>query len=298
MLDEPVFHAEGQRDVKRFLEERLPLTTQVVYVTHIPAMIDPYNLEQVRQVEFQGDMKGTKVAKLAPRGDQDLDLLEPVRSAIGASLVTSLVFNKLNVLVEGAADKPILEGAFGALEKEISETILINGSVSESKAFLPRFYQKSGLPYAIYVDADSSGRELTDSLKRLEIPANKIVDLRNTFSGPPYEGRDFELEDLIGTAFYHRAVKETCPEQPVEMPRTDITTKRTKYYEELFRRTHGIGFCQRRVAETLKKLILEGERDPETLDRLKKLTTAIRRALEGEIARKEIGSQPSCNVPL
>lgn len=79
---------------------------------------------------------------------ENFDLLEPVRSAIGASLVSSLILNEFNVLVEGAADKPILEGAFGLLLKDVSGKILVNGSVSETReGFLPRFYQRAALPF-------------------------------------------------------------------------------------------------------------------------------------------------------
>ncbi len=48
LLDNPglELHADGQRDIKRFLEEKLPSPTQVIYVTHSPAMIDPYNLDK------------------------------------------------------------------------------------------------------------------------------------------------------------------------------------------------------------------------------------------------------------
>lgn len=62
LLDNPglELHANGQRDIKRFLEEKLPPPAQVIYVTHSPAMIDAYNLEQVRQVELHSDFRGTK----------------------------------------------------------------------------------------------------------------------------------------------------------------------------------------------------------------------------------------------
>ena len=41
-------HLDGQRDIKRFLEEKIAPTSQVLYVTHSPAMIDPFNLGQKR----------------------------------------------------------------------------------------------------------------------------------------------------------------------------------------------------------------------------------------------------------
>ncbi|HTQ83280.1 MAG TPA: AAA family ATPase [Pseudolabrys sp.] len=51
LLDNPglELHSDGQRDIKKYLEG-LP-NDQVIYVTHSAAMIDPFRLEQVRQVE-------------------------------------------------------------------------------------------------------------------------------------------------------------------------------------------------------------------------------------------------------
>ena len=59
-------------------------------MTQSPAMIDPFNLHQVRAVELLGDQQGTKVKNFAVKKGDNSDLLEPVRSAIGMSLVASL----------------------------------------------------------------------------------------------------------------------------------------------------------------------------------------------------------------
>lgn len=84
LLDNPAvdLHIDGQRDIKTFLEKDTSKTSQVIYVTHSPGMIDPYNLPQLRQVEHACQTKGTVVTGLSPKGS---DLLEPVRLAVGAS---------------------------------------------------------------------------------------------------------------------------------------------------------------------------------------------------------------------
>ena len=81
LLDNPglELHVDGQRDIKRFLEEKVSLNSQVLYVTHSPAMIDPFNLHQVRAVELLGDQQGTKVRNFAVKKGDNSDLLEPVR---------------------------------------------------------------------------------------------------------------------------------------------------------------------------------------------------------------------------
>jgi len=283
LLDNPglELHANGQRDIKRFLEEKLPAPAQVLYVTHSPAMIDAYNLEQVRQVELHGDFQGTKVTRLAVKDSDGFDLLEPVRSAIGLSLASSLILNEFNVLVEGAADKPILDGAFAQLRPADSKRILVNGSVAESNGLLPRFYQRCKLPFLVFLDADSGGRALETSLKSWGIPEEQIVSL-----GPLFEslsGNDFELEDTVSPSFYHKAVQAAYPEQMVDPPPDTHTGKRTKHYDGQFRERHRISFNKRRVAQALQRLLEQGKADTQTSENLRKITDAIWNALKRQV---------------
>jgi AAA ATPase domain len=274
LLDNPglELHVDGQRDIKRFLEEKVSLNSQILYVTHSPAMIDPFNLRQVRSVELLGDQQGTKVKTFAAKPGDGADLLEPVRSAIGMSLVASLIFNEWNVLVEGASDKPIIEGIFFSHYKELQPKLLVNGSLAETKdAFLAHFYERAGLPYVIVLDADSGGRELFNLLTASGIPAEKIVKLSDVFQGRP---SDFAIEDIVSADFYHNAVGAAYPANPVPQPPPG-DRKRSTVYSEAFKADHNIGFSKRRVAEAAKKLLSEGKDDQETHDNLGTLSTAI-----------------------
>lgn len=281
LLDNPALelHLDGQRDVKRFLEEKIAPTSQVIYVTHSPAMIDPFQLQQVRAVELQPNQKGTKIRNFLSKAAQDADLLEPVRAAMGMSIVSSLLFNEWNILVEGAADKPIVEGIFVSHYREHRPKIVVNGSLSESKdAFLVRFYQRTGLPYVVILDADSGGRELEQELLRNGIPEGRIVKLRNVF--PSRQG-DFAIEDVLTSEFYHQAVVKAYPSQPVECP-SETNRKRTSLYEQLFRRKHQIGFNKRRVAEAVRQLLNEQREDAQTRENLGLLSGAIVKCLMTE----------------
>jgi predicted ATP-dependent endonuclease of OLD family len=284
LLDNPALelHLDGQRDIKRFLEERVALTSQVIYVTHSPAMIDAFNLRQVRTVELHGNQAGTKVGNFVVSNADSGDLLEPVRAAVGMSLVTSLVMNEWNILVEGAADKPIVEGIFCHHYKELQGKVLVNGSLSESKdAFLARFYDRTGLPYVILLDADSGGRELHKELTRLGIPEGKIVTLGSVFA---QRQGDFATEDILSADFYDRAVKEAYPANPVTRT-VEGTKKRATTYEEMFRKAHNIGFSKRRAAEAAKKLLAAGVEDEETRSNLGALSGKLIDALKAQIPR-------------
>ena len=284
LLDNPglELHLDGQRDIKRFLEERVALTSQVIYVTHSPAMIDAFNLRQVRTVELQGNQAGTKVGNFLIGNPESADLLEPVRTAVGMSLVSSLVMNEWNILVEGAADKPIVEGIFYRHYKEYQKIVLVNGSLSESKdAFLARFYDRTGLPYAILLDADTGGRELRKDLIRIGIPESKILMLDSFFEG---RQGDFAMEDILSAEFYEKAVKETYPTNPVTRP-TGGTKKRANLYEEAFKTTYKIGFSKKRVAEAVRKLLAAGAEDDETKNNLGILSGKLIEALKTQIIK-------------
>jgi predicted ATP-dependent endonuclease of OLD family len=284
LLDNPglELHADGQRDIKRFFEEKLPKSAQVLFVTHSPAMIDPFKLEEVRQVERTNE--GTKIGYIRAKDGDEFDLFEPVRTAIGASIAASLVLNEFNVLVEGAADKPILEGALAVLAKDCQRKILVNGSIAESKdAFLVRFYHRARLPYVVCLDADDGGRRLKDELKRSEIPEDQFVDLATLIEGK--SGIDFELEDLLSPPFYHQAVLSEYPLKKVDPPPDQYTGKRTKYYTDQYKTKYKIGFCKKRVAEWVKKLLLDGKADEGTLENLRVVTQDILKRLSAQAAR-------------
>lgn len=283
LLDNPglELHADGQRDIKRFLEQKLPGTTQVIYVTHSPAMIDTFNLEQVRKVELLHDMRGTKVLRLGLGEGDGHDLLEPVRSAIGASLMTTLMSNDFNVLVEGAGDKPILEAAFALFHAADYRKIAINGSVSETDKLLPNFYERCGLPYAVYLDKDSGGRELKAALVAAHIPERKIVYLGDVIE----RDIDFELEDIIPSELYARAVAKTYPDKAVELPE-DGNGKLTKRYEKAYKETHGIGFSKRRVADALKQILAEVGPAFDGLDDLRRLAGEIWERVQEQVRLK------------
>jgi hypothetical protein len=158
---------------------------------------------------------------------------------------------------------------------------LVNGSVSENNELLPKFYERGRVPFVIFLDADSSGRKLKGSLTSNGIDAQKIVDLADLF--PDKKGSDFELEDILSIAFYHRAIEATYQEQPVDRPEATLTGKRTKFYEQAFKTKYQIGFNKRRVAETVQRLWASGKGDAETADKLTTVVAALTTALATQV---------------
>jgi len=291
LLDNPglELHVDGQRDIKRFLEGKITFDSQVMYVTHSPAMVDPFNLAQLRKVVLLADNEGTKVLNSVSQEGVASDLLEPVRSAIGASLVSCVILNDFNVLVEGAADKPILDGAITVLYKDDNRRVLVNGSLAESKnCLLARFYARTRLPFVVLLDADSRGRELRKELKRWGIPEGQIISLQAVIER---QGEDYALEDVLSAAFYHKAVVQTYFGHTI--PKPPVTAgKRASAYESALRQ-ECIRFSKKRVADTVKSLLEKGEADEETTDNLGKVISALIDNLKGQTSE----GPPPRNTP-
>lgn len=105
LLDEPglSLHAAAQRDLLRFIEEKLAPNYQVIYTTHSPFMIDSLKLDQVRTVYDTQDSKIGSVISSALE-EKDSDTLFPLQAALGYTLAQNLYVSEKNLLVEGISD--------------------------------------------------------------------------------------------------------------------------------------------------------------------------------------------------
>ncbi|MDP8211758.1 MAG: AAA family ATPase [Candidatus Zapsychrus exili] len=282
LLDNPALelHVDGQRDIKTFLEEKVATNAQIIYVTHSPALVDPFKPEQIRIVKLLGDNQGTKITNEIVKRGEDFDLLEPLRTAIGSSVGYSLLASTYNILIEGQADKSILEGVLGKFATGKSNKISINGSLAESKDYqIAKIYKGLSLNFINVVDSDSGGREITAGLKAIGIDDKDIIGIGGLF---PEKTSDFALADLFSEDLYTEAVKLTYPEKKQEIKNFPEKTgsKIERFYEQIFKEKFDIGFCKTRVAKTLKGILNGGSRiDKITEGNFKKLTKEIARRL-------------------
>ena len=275
LLDNPALelHVDGQRDIKKFLEEKIASSAQVIYVTHSPAMVDPFKMEQIRIVELASGNEGTKVSNKIIKDGEHIDILEPLRSAIGSSVGYSLIADKYNILVEGNADKFLLEGILHKFCPEIKNSFIVNGSLAESKeCLLARVYKGLGFPFVAVLDSDSGGRKIAKILKGYGIEEKNIIEICKLF---PDKENEFTLADLISPEMYHEAVKMAYPEKTIEKPE-ERGSKIEKTYEDEFKEKYGIGFSKTRVSQSLKKMLIANKKiDKVTEGNLLKLTSEI-----------------------
>ena len=126
LLDEPGLnlHGTAQRDLLRYLKEKLEPHHQVIYTTHSPFLVPADNLVSVRTVEdvvrqtgpTRFEVLGTKV------GDDvlstDPETLFPLQGALGYEITQSLFIGEHTLLVEGPSDILYLQAASAALSAE------------------------------------------------------------------------------------------------------------------------------------------------------------------------------------
>ena len=106
LLDSPGvhLHPEGQRDLRESLE-RLSESSQIVFATHAPYMIDTDNLTRIRVTERLRGGGGTKVSDLSSPDTSSDDSLASVRASLGATFSDSLFSSSKTLLVEGYVDR-------------------------------------------------------------------------------------------------------------------------------------------------------------------------------------------------
>ena len=116
LLDEPglSLHASAQRDLLRFIHERLAPHHQVLYSTHSPFLVAATDLEGVRTVEDR-DGEGTRVSH--EFFDHSNDTRLPLQAALGQEVIRSVPAGPSTLFVEEPSDHVFLTAMSGHLER-------------------------------------------------------------------------------------------------------------------------------------------------------------------------------------
>lgn len=248
LLDNPglLLHASGQRDLLRTLE-KISESNQIIFTTHSPFLIDRKHLSRVRIVLKKGYRIGTTIEEKFHHSNYDA--LEPIRAAIGMSLGDALFGTKNNLIVEGYPDYLILE-AMSNFCKRIRENYLhskisvIAVGGADKVPFYALYFGKENLNYAVLLDNDPKGRKVAKDLVEDYYVEEKNIIKLNDIAPEERRGMDVEIEDLIDSSFYNKAVNEAYKEilerkGKEEIKIQDLETsiiKQTKKYEKYFRK--------------------------------------------------------------
>ena len=115
LLDEPglTLHGKAQKDLLRYIREKLQPDYQVIYTTHSPFMLDVENIFSLRTVEdvvkekniggiVEQEVLGTKVGEKILSGDRDTIL--PLQGLLGYDITQTLFVGPYVVVVEGYSE--------------------------------------------------------------------------------------------------------------------------------------------------------------------------------------------------
>ncbi len=258
-------HPSGQKDLLRTFE-KIAENNQIVYSTHLPYMIPKEHLERVRILSKEENEVGTLIKEKLH--DSEADALEPIRAAIGVTIGDSLIFNKKNIIVEGYSDYLILEGMATYLERQNEDHLdfsivsIVPVGGAEKIPFYSLLVWKENLDFIVILDNDNAGRRIAKELEeKYFLEVSRIVKLDEIFPKDK-QGKDIEIEDLIDTSLYNKAVNEAYGKILKEKQKDGIKIedlgtrirKQTKRYQEFFRKNNLGDFDKVLVAKQIRNL--------------------------------------------
>ncbi len=215
LLDEPgmALHGTAQKELLRFIEQRLAPKFQVIYTTHSPFMLDPSHLHRARPVEDVYREPGLKEdATIDPaRGTKvfedwwaaDKLTLFPLRGCLAYDLTQSLFLGPYSLLVEGPADLMFIEwfrcklASLKRITLDRRWIVTPCGSISKIGAFLSLLGSNHIYCVVLCDYAEGHKREIR-SLGDTAILASAQILTADQFAGKP----EADIEDLLGDEFY------------------------------------------------------------------------------------------------
>jgi len=219
LLDEPgmALHGSAQRELLRFIEQRLAPKFQAVYTTHSPFMLDPSHLHRARPVEdvyrepgpsedvTLDPARGTKVFEEWWTADK-LTLF-PLRGCLAYDLTQTLFIGEHALLVEGPADLMYIEwfkSKLASLHRPTLDkrwVITPCGSITKIGGFL-NLFGGNDLHCAVLCDVAEGARAQIRSLGESAVLASAEVFTVDQFAGKPHA----DVEDMLGDDFYAELV--------------------------------------------------------------------------------------------
>lgn len=212
-LDEPGLglHAAAQRDLVRFIDERLARRHQVVYTTHSPFMVASGGLERVRTVEDR-DGEGTRVSREFL--DHSRDTRIPLQAAFGHELIRVLPAGPGTLLVRGPSDHVYLTAMSGHLEAQGRSyldprwTIVPVGGLAGTSAYVGLLGTRSNV--AVMADVGGGGRGSTDSPAGRRMLAENGIVRPADFTSRNARGEAADSDGPNGDASSSCSSSRTC----------------------------------------------------------------------------------------
>jgi predicted ATP-dependent endonuclease of OLD family len=206
LLDEPGLHLHptAQQELIAFFEE-ISQRNQLVYSTHSPFLIDGEHIERVRPV-MEDETGHARISN--DSWPKDRETIFPLQAAAGYAMVRGLFRHKKNVLVEGMSEYfyfsalSLLCRAKG--KAALAEDVYITPcGGTKLVGHLASLFLGQQVRPLIVLDGDDAGRVRRNALmKELYVGYEKAILMLDEVLGANAEVKDFEVEDLIGSATF------------------------------------------------------------------------------------------------
>lgn len=174
-------HPDWKIKLRKALHE-IAGDAQIVYSTHSPFFIDNGSLDQVLVASIESD--GTRMQKVSEaQGSKHVhDILEPLRSSLGAYVSEFLYGANGIVIVEGPTDKKYIECFSDLFEDSkshpsLNEDIAIINGKGANQIVLANFLEAEQDNYFSLMDNDGDGDEQVRKFRDNGIDAPKFAQL-------------------------------------------------------------------------------------------------------------------------
>jgi len=296
LLDEPgVFlHPLAQKDLLTRMTEMAD-HCQIIYATHLPDLVDLEHPESWRLVRLtEGEHASTMIDN--PDSSKRGVALEVISKALYTRPGLGLPFWPLNLLVEGASDREIIDVVSRILSQQglTQYAFLSNGDVLifdaqgvKSYKGFARMIKAPGRRICALFDSDDEGNRARKSL----IETHALDEGETVRVGEVYaEGQARDLEDLLGFTLCLRAIKRAYSEQlpdgfSLTRPERSAKMALGKSLQLAFDQTVGgsldLKLDKWQVARAAKELLIDNPSllDSDHLDRFKALFDLIGHSL-------------------
>ena len=249
LLDEPglSLHGKAQRDLVRFIDEKLAPSHQVIYSTHSPFMVPADELHCVRIVEDKVDAGAVRRKSYGTKVSQDVlevdaDTLFPLQGALGYEATQSLFVGEHTLLVEGPSDILYLKALSTALKArertplDARWTICPAGGIDRIMPFVSLFAGKE-LHVAVLSDEAQGAKGKVERIRQSDIlQAGHFYTVADFI-----DAQEGDIEDIFAPEVYAAIVNQSyalpeCYCVTVEKLDQDTSTPRiVKKVEAIFK---------------------------------------------------------------
>jgi predicted ATPase len=211
LLDEPglTLHGKAQRDLLRYIYEKVAPHHQVVFTTHSTFMVPTDDITSVRIVEDvvrhdpngKARLEGTKVSTDVLAVDKNT--LFPLQGALGYDIAQSLFVGEHTLLVEGPSDILYFKamsaalGRAGKIQLDARWVLCPAGGIDKVQPFVSLF-GGNNLHIAAITDHGPSDARKIDAIKKSDVLRAGHFYSTNDFVGQDHS----DVEDFFGRGGY------------------------------------------------------------------------------------------------